>query len=101
MGFIYTPVTVTGPSSTFNGYQSPYSAGTVSLVMQQPDDVTGPEREGKRWYRCQLCGLSFPRSKIVFFRGVPYGIPCTDYKDIRQLARRKDLSPSQKIRMGR
>ena len=65
------------------------NASGLSLSVQVTPDVTGPRRYGEPWYRCCQCGLSFPRSKVQIFRGKAYGIPCTDYQDIAQLARRR------------
>lgn len=80
MGMNYTDTVVTGsgPQGT-----------ALSLTVKMVDDTTGPEVTGKKWYRCVQCGMAFSRTDVVFFRGAPYGIPCTDYKDIRQLARRQ------------
>jgi rubredoxin len=69
----YQKVTVTGSGPL----------GTaLSLVVDFSPDATGPQRMGERWYRCQLCGFSYPRSKVVIKGGAAYGIPCKDYEDL-------------------
>lgn len=79
-GQSYDQITVTGTSPTYTG---------SSFSMYRTLDATGPRRYGEPWFRCCQCGLDFPRSQVVMFRGKAWGIPCTDYKDIQQLARRK------------
>jgi hypothetical protein len=79
-GQTYQRVTVTGTAPNASG---------LSLSVYQTLDATGPRFTGEKWYRCCQCGLDFPRSKIRMFRGKSYGVPCTDYKDIQQLARGK------------
>ena len=77
MGMQYTDTVVTGLG---------LKGTALSIHVQMVDSTTGPEVTSKRWYDCCQCGMSFPRTKVVFFRGAPWGIPCGDYKDIRQLA---------------
>lgn len=79
MGMHYTDTVVTG--------SGPFGTA-LSLTVAMVDSTTGPEVTGRRWYDCAICGLSFPRHQIFMYNGRPYGIPCTDYQDIRQLARR-------------
>lgn len=76
----YTQITVGGTGDR---------SGSSLSIWVSPD-ATGPRRYGEPWFRCCQCGMDFPKSKVRFFRGKPYGIPCTDYKDIAQLVRRRD-----------
>ncbi len=78
-GQTYTFLTVNG---------SPPNASGLSLTVAQTLDSTGPRCYGEKWYRCCQCGLDFPRSKVRIFQGKVYGIPCSDAKDIAQLARK-------------
>jgi hypothetical protein len=91
MGMTYTDKTVTGsgPQGT-----------ALSLTVQMVDDTTGPQVTGRRWYRCTMCGMVFPRTEVIFWRGGIYGIPCTDYLDIRQLARRESTRNGSRERSG-
>jgi hypothetical protein len=68
---------------------SPPNASGLSLSILQTLDATGPMLTGEPWYRCCQCGMDFPKSKVRFFRGKAYGVPCTDAQDIAQLARGK------------
>lgn len=76
----YTILEVTGSAPNASG---------LSLSVYYTPDVTGSRRYGEPWFRCCQCGMSFPKSKVRIFRGKAYGVPCTDYLDIFQLARRK------------
>lgn len=81
MGMKYTDTVVTGsgPKGT-----------ALSLTVAMCDSTTGPQLTHGRWYDCVICGLAFPRNKVMLYKGRAYGIPCTDYKDIEQLARKKE-----------
>jgi hypothetical protein len=76
----YERITLTGTAPNASG---------LSLSVYQTLDATGPRRFGEPWYRCCQCGFSYPKSKVRFFRGKVYGVPCTDDRDIAQLARRR------------
>ena len=89
MNYTDTVVTGQGPRGT-----------ALSIHVQMVDDTTGPEVTGKRWFRCCQCGQAFSRSDVVFFRGAAWGIPCTDYLDIRQLARRQNDEAVARVGRG-
>jgi hypothetical protein len=45
---------------------------------------------GQKRYSCYACHQDFDASKVMFFRGRPYGIPCGCSKDINQLKSKGD-----------
>jgi hypothetical protein len=61
----------------------------VLRQVQQASDGNVPGLIGQRSYRCVKCGLAFKEKDVQFFRGKPYGIPCSDYKDIQSILRKE------------
>ncbi len=46
-------------------------------------------RHLERSHECWICGLGFRQSEMVRFRGVWYGRPCGDYKDIHYILKKE------------
>lgn len=49
-----------------------------SVSMLQASVGTRPGVRFQSWDVCVICGIEFPKSELVYVKGVPY---CTKYRD--------------------
>lgn len=68
-----------------------YTEQDDGMLLASTGDL--PSGSGLRGYECSVCGLSYVRSKITFFRGTPYGIPCGCNTDIAGIRRDERETP--------
>jgi len=52
-----------------------------------PRSIPADGASAERAYPCWVCRKPFRESDLQWFRGVPYGIPCGDHKDIQSTLR--------------
>lgn len=44
---------------------------------------------GVKWKECDICGMAYPETQVVHYRGKDYGVPCGDARDIIDLVRER------------
>ncbi len=65
--------------------------------MDFAEDLTTPGPFiHERSYSCYKCGLTYRESKMVNFRGHYFGIPCTCFRDIKDIVR-KEMVDKRKV----
>lgn len=57
------------------------SDGAGGTMVQANFATKGPH-SFRRWYNCQICGLSYPEDEVVLYGGVAYCIKFKHYEEI-------------------
>jgi len=58
-----------------------YDAGDTFEMYTVNYTTRGPSR-GVRWYNCEICGLSYPKDKVLLKGGAAYCVPLKHYEEM-------------------
>lgn len=82
-------------------FEQTYTRGPFGeAVPNYGNPPPAPSGQAERAWPCWVCARPFRESQLTWFRGKPYGIPCEDYKDIRNILLREAAGTQPPPRRG-